>query len=116
MIAFNKKKFEINAYDNDKSRIDSLKKGKSLVSYIPDKEIKKTLNNTKYYFKNFSTIKECDVIIICLPTPLKRKKPDLSHLKENFSKISKYLKNNQMIILENNTYQGYTEEIYLPIL
>ena len=58
-----------------------------------------------------------DVIIICVPTPLKKNKaPDLSFIKMTIKSISKYLKKNQLISLESTTYPGTTKEIILPII
>ena len=59
----------------------------------------------------------CDFIIICLPTPLdKKNKPDLSHIIECMTKIKKFLKRGQTIILESTTYPGTTENIILKNL
>ena len=52
------------------------------------------------------------MIIICLPTPIKKNtKPDLSAIETIIKKIEKYLKKGQLIILESTTYPGTTREI-----
>ena len=62
-------------------------------------------------------VSELDVIVLCLPTPLKGNNiPDLSFIKNTMLSINKYLKKNQMICLESTTYPGTTEEIILPFL
>ena len=61
---------------------------------------------------NFSKISDVDVIIICVPTPLKKdKKPDLSFLKNTIKNIEKYLVHGQLISLESTTYPGTTREL-----
>ena len=66
---------------------------------------------------NYSYVKNADVIIIALPTPLqKNMNPDLSYIKESLQKIKRFLKKGQLISLESTTYPGTTEEIILPVL
>ena len=55
-------------------------------------------------------ISSCDVIIICVPTPLYKGKPDLSYIQKTISSIKKYLRYGQIIILESTSYPGTTEE------
>ena len=62
---------------------------------------------------DYSKLSSVDIIIVCLPTPLtKSNKPDISILKKCANKISRYLKENQMFILESTVYPGATIEIY----
>ena len=53
---------------------------------------------------------------MCLPTPLNKGKPDLSHIKNCWNKIKNYIKKGQLIILESTTYPGCTEEIFIDYL
>ena len=55
---------------------------------------------------------------MCLPTPLKKNKPDLSriHSQNVFNQIKKNLRKWQTIILESTTYPGSTEEIFKSFL
>lgn len=115
LIQFANKKFQIIGFDRDLRKINLLKKNFSPISYIDSSEIKKIKNFTSYE-SNFFKVKECNVIILCLPTPLKNKKPDLSHILKSINKIKKYLKEYQLIVLESTTYPGTTEEKIKPIL
>jgi len=66
---------------------------------------------------DFSRINECDVISICVPTPLdKFKQPDLSYVEKTAETISRYMKEDTLVILESTTYPGTTEEVLKPIL
>ena len=65
---------------------------------------------------DFSLIKKANVIILCLPTPLKKNlNPDLSYIKKTFSKIRKYLKK-QLLCLESTSYPGTTREVFYSYL
>ena len=72
LLQFANKKFEVYGFDNDSKKIKNLKKNKSPISYIANKDLNKINKYAKYYSNNYKQSKNCDVIIICLPTPLKK--------------------------------------------
>src|SRR5688572_2314818 len=60
---------------------------------------------------------ECDVISICVPTPLgKTKDPDMSYIVSATEAVAAALRPGQLIVLESTTYPGTTREIMLPRL
>ncbi len=66
---------------------------------------------------DFSGLGDCDVIIICVPTPLtKQRDPDLSFVIKTCDAIAKGLKAGQLIVLESTTYPGTTNDVVRPIL
>ena len=66
---------------------------------------------------NLNSIKNIDIILISLPTPLtKNFEPDLSYIKDFLSKSKKILRKNQLMILESTTYPGTTDEILKEFL
>ena len=75
--------FNVIGYDKDKKKTIKLKKFKSYIKSISDKEL-----NKKNFLptSNLKVFSKSDVIIICLPTPLKKnsKVPDMIFLK-NFA-------------------------------
>ncbi len=102
------KNIKVFGVDNDKKKINLLKNGVS-----PIKSIKIS------YFKNFknrisddySIINLVDVVIICLPTPLKSNRtPDLKYLEICFKNLSKIDLNGKIIILESTVYPGVTKK------
>ena len=93
-----------------------LKKGLSYISTIKSKEIKKFVNKKFIPTNRFRNILNSDIIIICVPTPInKKKKPIMKYVTNVIRRVEKYLKTNQVIILECTTYPGTTEEYFLPI-
>lgn len=117
-LQFCKKGINVCGLDIDEEKINQLNNGKSYLTNIKSMDIKKYINNKKFFpTNNFSYISELDNIIICLPTPLNKKnKPDLSYIKNTLKKISKYLKSNQMICLESTSYPGTTFEVFVKPL
>jgi UDP-N-acetyl-D-glucosamine dehydrogenase len=116
-IHFASAKVKVIGFDIDKKKIDYLKKGKSYLSSVKSGNIKKALKNKFESTSDVSRVSELDVIVLCLPTPLKGNNlPDLSFIKKTLSSIKNYLKKDQMICFESTTYPGTTEEIILPFL
>jgi len=111
LIQFCSKNIKTIGFDIDKKKIEKLKRGVSPYSYISNSEIK-PLQAYGSYSGSYEKIKLCDIIIICLPTPIKKNtKPDLSAIEKIMEIIEKFLKKGQLIILESTTYSGTTREI-----
>jgi UDP-N-acetyl-D-glucosamine dehydrogenase len=97
--------------DNDKNKIKYLQLGKS---YIKSKK----LVNFKYFRDNkqnvtsdYRILNKCDAIIICLPTPLKNNKPDMSFVFNCAKKLKKIIKPYQLLVLESTVYPGATDDL-----
>ena len=116
-ILISEKNFQVYAFDSDKKKIGYLKKNKSYLKSISDKQIKK-LNLKKFIpCSNFEKINKCNIIIICVPTPLyKSKAPNVSFIKNVMSSIINNIQPNTMIILESTSYPGTTEELIVEKL
>ena len=115
-ILFVKNNFKLIGFDIDKNKVNKIKKNDSYLDRISNKDIA-LLNKNGKFFTNFNQIKNCDVIIICVPTPLKSdQSPDLSFIRKTINLIKKFLRKGQILILESTSYPGTTkEEIYLKI-
>ncbi len=112
-ILFGKRKFFVYGIDKDKKKVNKLKTNKSYINYIPDEEINKIKGKVNFS-DNLNNVRNCDVILICLPTPLtKNKTPDLSFIKNCVNNLKNKIKKNQLIILESTTYPGTTEELLI---
>jgi UDP-N-acetyl-D-glucosamine dehydrogenase len=101
------KNIKVFGVDNDIKKISLLKKG-----FSPIKSIK--INYFKEFKKRISAeykiLESVDVIIICLPTPLKSDKtPDLKYLENCYKNLFKIDLKNKLIILESTVYPGVTK-------
>jgi len=64
-----------------------------------------------------SRIRECDALIICVPTPLDHfKKPDMSFIESACIDIGRNMKKGVFISLESTTYPTTTEDFVKPIV
>jgi UDP-N-acetyl-D-glucosamine dehydrogenase len=116
-VSFANRGFYVVGYDLSEKKIDILNGGKSPILDVSDESLKKCLNKSFYPTLDYNKLKECDFIIICVPTPLSStKEPDLSYIVGACETISKILRKGQFIILESTTYPGTTEHIVIPIL
>lgn len=117
-IQFVKSGFSVTGLDVDEEKVRSLREGKSYIKHISVDHIR-TLKESGSFkaTNNFSTLKEMDCIIICVPTPLtKQREPDLSFVLNTARAIGKYLRKGQLVVLESTTYPGTTDTNLREIL
>tara|TARA_B100000767_G_scaffold266786_1_gene284661 strand:- start:3821 stop:5134 length:1314 start_codon:yes stop_codon:yes gene_type:complete len=104
-------------FDIDQEKINMLVKGESYIGHIKSDEIKEINKNLFYPTTDFSLVEKCDVLIICVPTPLSsNREPDLSYITETLSSIKPHLKKGQTISLESTTYPGTTKDILVKFI
>ena len=117
-VFFAKKGYFVYGLDNSTSRIKKLKKGNQYIVDVDSQEVSSLINKKKFLPTSGSEVLEkSDVIIICVPTPLRKvKTPDISYIISASRTIKKYLHSGQLIVLESTTYPGTSREVILPIL
>lgn len=117
-IEFAKKKIEVSGIEIDKGRLEHIKAGESYITDVSSDELRAALKSRKFKAGgDFRILRQADIIIICVPTPLKRKyNPNIVYIKQAVRSIYNNLKKGSLIILESTTYPGTTEEVILPIL
>lgn len=117
ILRFSELGFKVIGFDIDRKKIDSLQSAKSYIKHISNKEISHALENGLLPTSNFDELKKVDVIIICVPTPLKNNNtPNLSFIEKTLLKIEPHIKSNQLLVLESTTYPGTTEELIIPFI
>lgn len=103
--------------DVDAEKIERLSRGQTYIKHIPDRNIQGLLATGFEPTSDFSKIKECDVTIICVPTPLGRhREPDMSYIVGAIESIRPYLKKGGAVVLESTTYPGTTDELIARVL
>lgn len=116
--AFGKKGYSVIGLDNSESRVNRLKRGERYIVDVDPKEILSLIKKKKFFpTTNQKVIENSDIIIICVPTPLRKVKiPDISYVVKASKTIKKHLRKGQLIILESTSYPTTTREVVLPIL
>jgi UDP-N-acetyl-D-glucosamine dehydrogenase len=110
--------FRVIGFDVDAKKVDALTKGESYIRTIgPHRVAAATRTGRFSATSDFDRLKECDAILICVPTPLgKHREPDNSYIHATAHEITKCLRRGQLVVLESTTYPGTTDEEVLPIL
>lgn len=108
--------FDLVGFDLKLKRINDLKKNLDETKEISNRKLA-VIKNKIIFTNNVDDIKNCNIFIITVPTPINLiKKPDLSALKLATKLVSKVLKKNDLVIYESTVFPGCTEEICVPIL
>jgi UDP-N-acetyl-D-glucosamine dehydrogenase len=116
--AFLQAGFRVAGLDIDQKKIDWLMQGRSYIRHISGAELKHFLARRAFSAtSDFGRLRNMDVVIICVPTPLdSHRNPDLSFVLNTTRTIRRNLVKGQLIILESTTYPGTTDEEMKPIL
>ena len=113
-IEFGKKR-EVIGFDINKDRINLLKKAEDPTLAVDKKDFKKAIYLN--FTNNADDIKDCNIFIITVPTPVdENKKPNLYFLEKSSETVGSLLKKGDIVIYESTVFPGATEEICVPIL
>jgi UDP-N-acetyl-D-glucosamine dehydrogenase len=117
-VVFAEAGFNVIGVDPDKRKVESLEKG---ISYIPDISTERLAPLVKAGHltasTDFSVLKGCDAVSICVPTPLRQTgDPDMSFILSATGQLANYMHKGMVVVLESTTYPGTTREILLPKL
>lgn len=117
-IAANQKGMIITGFDVSPKKLEALRLGESYVEAVLPDDLKSAFATERFTVTDdFTALSQCDVIVICVPTPLsKYRTPDLSYVEKSLEQIACHVTPGTMVILESTTYPGTTDEIMVPIL
>ena len=110
--------FKVLGFDIQSSKVEMVNRGENYIGDIIPQDLKDlVVNGHLSATTDFDRLMECDVVAICVPTPLdKFKQPDLSYIVNSAKEIAKRIHKDMLIVLESTTYPGTTEEVVKPIL
>ena len=117
-LAFAKRGIKIIGFDIDEKKIACLNAGESHIDDVPSSEVADAVENGTFRATiDTNDLAACDVISICVPTPLsKSRDPDLSYVDAATTSVERTLRPGQLVVLESTTYPGMTSEYILPRL
>lgn len=117
-VNFAKAGFKVFGLDTDSDRVEQVNKKKSYILDVPARDVAKVVDKGHFEARTeFGVLKTVDVVIICVPTPLKRKyTPDITYIVRAVKTIRAFLRKNTLVVLESTTYPGTTEELIRPEL
>ena len=117
LIEFTSHGFQGTGFEVDEAKANQINAGTSYIGDVPSRKVKAVVDAKRLRATtDFSHLSECDAIIICVPTPLRKtKEPDVSYILAAAEEIQQRLRRGHLIILESTTYPGTTDEVLLPM-
>jgi len=110
-------KYEVVGFDIARWRIEELQKGYDRTLELSKKQVKECLDNNMKFSDNLEDIKDCNIYIVTVPTPIdKHNNPNLTPLVKASESIGKVLSKDNIVIYESTVYPGATEEVCIPVL
>jgi UDP-N-acetyl-D-glucosamine dehydrogenase len=105
-------------FDIDPEKVAQLNAGASYIDAVPAGRLAAIIEAKRFRASaDFAQLAACDVIVICVPTPLTpQRDPDLSFVISTAHTIARHLRPAQLIVLESTTFPGTTLDIVKPIL
>lgn len=117
--------FLVIGFDTDATKVAALRRRESYIHHVPPSRLVPLLRSEAgdasapgfLPTSDYSFLKRCDAVLICVPTPLTlNREPDLSFVVATAEVVAEHLRPGQLVVLESTTYPGTTEEVLRPIL
>ena len=129
-LQFAKSGCRVLGLDIDENKIRNINAGKSYIRHIGAEDLGIQVKAGRFSASSdFSRIKDCEAVVICVPTPLnKNREPDISYILKTGEAIAPYLKTDgerreveggmrkKLVVLESTTYPGTTDEDLREVL
>ncbi len=110
-------KYSVIGLDTNSSRVSKVNQFLDETNELNSEALQKALNTNLLVTNKYKDIKDCNIYIVTVPTPIdKMKNPDLSYLLDATKGIGELISKGDIIIYESTVYPGCTEEICVPVL
>ena len=115
-VAFAEAGANVIGVDLDPQRVTAIRAGRSFIEDVPTPALGALVAAGRLgAADDVAALKDCDAIVICVPTPLgKSKEPDISFIVSAADAVAAIIRPGQLVVLESTTYPGTTQEILLP--
>lgn len=112
------KKYKVHGIDHSIERVNLLNSSVSNIEDVSSDQLESLINVGLYSAtSNFELIRESQVVIICVPTPLNSQNlPDLSHLEQAISNFARFMKPETLVIVESTIAPTTTREFVYPLI
>jgi UDP-N-acetyl-D-glucosamine dehydrogenase len=117
-MTFAEKGFRVLGFDVDSAKIDAIGAGRSYIKHLDANRLTAAIASGRLSATaDFQRLREPDVLIICVPTPLtSQREPEMSYVVNTVQQIRVQLRRGQLVVLESTTYPGTTDELVRGIL
>lgn len=110
--------FQVVGLDDNPEKVDKVNQGLNYIPDVDDGDLRAMREAGRLRAtRQFEEFTACDVIVVCVPTPLTvHKEPDLSYILAVTHRLKTIVRPGQLVVLESTTYPGTTDEVLRPIL
>jgi len=109
--------FHVVGVDVDRERVRDLELGILSVPGVGEADFRTALDSGRISFSaEPGPISDAEIVLICVPTPLRDHSPDLSYVERAGQDVAARLSGTRLVILESTTYPGTTDQVMRPIL
>lgn len=110
-------KYSTIGFDIDSTRIAELMRGHDYTLEVSDELLQQALNNGFICTKDIEAIRDCNVYIVTVPTPVdENNNPDLEPLYNASETIGRVISKGDIVVYESTVYPGATEEECIPVI
>ncbi len=110
-------RYRVTGLDINATRVNNLNNGNDTNGDLADGTLSAALSNGLKFTCSLDDIRDCNVYIVTVPTPVDSfNRPDLSPLINASKEIGTVLSPGDIVIYESTVYPGTTEEECVPIL
>lgn len=108
---------QVHGIDLDAERVAALAAGRNVVPGVDDALFTAAVESGRLQVTtDMTAMREADVVVICVPTPVVEHRPDLSAIEAASRAVAPHLAAGALVVLESTTYPGTTEQVVLPLL
>lgn len=116
-LTFAEAGYSVVGIDLREEKVAAIEEGRSHLRDVADERVAAARGSGRLRASmSFGPLAKTDVVIVCVPTPLEKGVPDLSHIVFAGEELGKAVKPGCLFVLESTTYPGTTEELLQPLL
>ncbi len=109
--------FSVTGIDVDVDRVADLARGVLSVPGVSHTLFQAGIDAGNVVFSSDpSKVAGAEVVLICVPTPVRDHTPDLSFVEQACRDVADHLSSGSLVVLESTTYPGTTDDLVRPIL
>lgn len=107
----------VRGVDLDAGRVAALSAGRLTVPGVRESAFAVAMDTGRLSFgTDPAAARAADVVLICVPTPLRDHRPDVSAIEAAGRAVAPHLRPGALVVLESTTYPGTTEQVLRPLL
>ena len=109
--------FNVTGIDVDSDRIEELRAGVLAVPGVHPEAFRAGIESGRMSFETqYDAVATSDIVLICVPTPVRDHTPDLSLVETASKEVGLHLRPGGLVVLESTTYPGTTDQVVKPLL